>query len=225
MYTEDEIKRLGEICLRRRVLVISDEVHSDFIFEGRHIPFTKAVPEMRDQAIILAGPNKTFNLAGLKCSNVIIHSRELRERFANYTEMCGVQGANTFALTACRAAYLHGDAYVKQLCAQIKENIGFLDRYLESTFPKLRLIPPQGTYLVWIDAGGLNMADGELHRFLFEEAKVWADEGYIFGPCGSGYIRLNLACPVEHVKEAVGRIKAAYERKTRNEKAGGDFHA
>ena len=210
VFTLEELRRMGEICRKHHVLVISDEVHSDFVYTGKHIPFTKAMPEMVDKAIVLTGPSKTFNLAGLKCGNTFIHNPDLRQKYFDHLNACGVHQPNIFALVACRSAYLYGDRYVDELRAALKENIDFFDAYTQKVFPQLKLIPPEGSYLIWVDVRELGMTDEEIAVFLTQKAHVWVDEGTLFGKGGHGYIRFNIACSKAEVKEAVDRIKTAF---------------
>lgn len=213
VYTQEELAEIGVICRRHNVLVVSDEVHSDFVFAGyRHIPFIKAAPEWAQHTIVLTGPNKTFNLAGLKCANVIIPNDSLRAAFSAQLDANGVASQNIFAPLACMTAYQCGDAYADSLASTVECNFRFLDGYLKDTFPQMKLFPAEGTYLAWIDVSGLGIPEEELHGFLMERASVCLDEGYMFGDLGAGFVRMNLACPQAQIREAVDRIKAAWQQ-------------
>ncbi len=209
VFTKEELKKIGSICIKHNVIIASDEVHADFAFARKHIPFTKAVPKAKDLTIVMTGPNKTFNLAGLKCGNLIIHNEELRSKFIHTLDSCGIVMQNIFSIEACKAAYTYGDDYVDSLREKIYENIQYLDNYTQNTFPVMKVLVPEGTYLVWIDIKDLSIPDNILSTFLKEKANVWLDEGNMFGKQGAGYIRINVACPIEHIKEAVDRIKQA----------------
>lgn len=181
VYTQEELAEIGAICSKHDVLVVSDEVHSDFVFTGhKHIPFVKASPECEQRTIVLTGPNKTFNLAGLKCSNVIIPNDSLRAAFSAQLDANGVASQNIFAPLACMTAYQYGDDYADSLTETVESNFKFLDSYLKNTFPRMKLCPAEGTYLAWIDVSTMGIPDDKLHSFLKEEANVCLDEGYGF---------------------------------------------
>lgn len=214
VYTKQELKAIGEICRRRDVFVISDEVHADFILEGKHVPFPMASPECEMQCAVLTGPNKTFNLAGLKCANVILANPEIRERFRNQLDACGVLSQNIFSLLACKVAYQQGGEYVEALCRKLRENDRLLRQHAAQILPQVQAIRLEGTYLLWLDVSTLGLHGEALHRFLLEKAELHVDEGEMFGSAGEGFIRLNLACDAQQVTDAIDRIaRAAKEEK------------
>lgn len=209
VFTEQEMKTLGAICAKHHVLVICDEVHSDFILEGKHTPFVAAAPECADNSIVLTGPNKTFNLAGLKCANVIIKNEEMRGKYLDHLDACGMYSQNLFSYIACETAYRYGDDYVESLCRVIKSNYCALKEFTEKEFPNVTVYPLEGTYLAWIDIKKLKIPDDKLHEFLTKEAGVYFDEGELFGEAGRGFIRINIACAKTQIIEAMERLKRA----------------
>ena len=210
VWTREELRRVGELCLRCGVPVLSDEIHCDFAFaETPHTMLLDACPELQDRCLVCTAPSKSFNLAGLQASNIWIPSAELRERFRKVLSRCGYFGLNTMALEACRAAYEGGGDWLDACKAYLRENLDFLRQFLQEKLPELRLIEPQGTYFAWVDCSALGLNDKELDRFLLEKAKLWLDGGSMFGPEGSGFQRFVLACTRKTLREALGQLEAA----------------
>ena len=208
VWMPDELHRLGEICLENGVLVVSDEIHGDLIFSGnRFTPYGMLDAELMQNAIICTAPSKTFNLPGLKMSNIIITNANLREPFKQTLTRSGIYGANAFGVVAVKAAYREGEDWLAQVWAYIEANFRFLVNYLNKNLPEIKPVPLEGTYLAWLDCRALGMEEETLNRLLLEEAKVYLDEGTIFGPEGSGFLRVNIACPRSILVEALERMK------------------
>lgn len=208
VWTPDELHRLGEICLENGVLVVSDEIHGDLIFSGnRFTPYGMLDADLAQNAIICTAPSKTFNLPGLKMSNIIITNADLREPFKQTLTRSGIYGANAFGVVAVKAAYREGGDWLAQVWAYIEANFRFLVNYLHKNLPEIKPVPLEGTYLVWLDCRALEMEEESLNRLLLEEAKVYLDEGTVFGPEGSGFLRVNIACPRSILAEALERMK------------------
>ncbi len=209
VWTEDELRRIGALCKKYHVLVLSDEIHQDFVYEGwHHTVFTRACPDMQDSAIICTAPSKTFNIAGIQNSNIFISSKELRAKFKAAIASTGYDEMNIFSLTAAKAAYLYGEEWLTQLKAYLAGNLTFLRTYLAQKLPAARLVEPQGTYLVWIDFSGYGLSDRELNDRIAHKAKVWLDAGSMFGKTGEQFQRLNIACPRSIIKQALDAISA-----------------
>lgn len=207
VWTKEELLHIGEICLQHKVLVVADEIHADFIYEGHsHLSFATLKKEFESITVTLTSPSKTFNLAGLQISNNIIIDRELRHRFKRAIEKSGYSQPNIMGLVACKAAYEHGNLWLTELKDYLAVNLNFLRDYLNMNITKLTLIEPEGTYLVWIDCKALGLSDQELKRIIIEKAKLWLDEGTMFGQGGSGYIRINIACPRAILKQALEQL-------------------
>lgn len=215
VWTKEELKTIGDICKKHGVIVVSDEIHNDFIYDGyKHIPFYNVDESYKDFSIVCTAPSKTFNLAGMQTSNIIIANPEMREKFVATKSKCGVNDANFLGQIACKAAYQYGAKWVDELVAYLDGNLKFMTEYFAEHLPEVKVIQPQGLYLVWVDFHGLGMNHEELEKFMLEEAKVWLDEGYIFGMDGACFERFNIATPRSILEEALKRIcQAANARK------------
>lgn len=211
VWTDAELSRIGEICLKHRVLVVADEIHADLIYQGiTFTPFAAINAEMALNTVVCTAPSKTFNLAGLHTSNIIIPNPELKRRFQQTLNSCGMgKWANPFGLLACEIAYREGESWLEQVMAYIEDNLDYLQEYIQSNIPGIRLIRPEGTYLVWLDCRELGLDKWALKRLMLEKARIFPDEGFIFGPEGEGFERINIACPRLILKDALGRIRRA----------------
>lgn len=212
VWREAELRRLGEICNRNGVLVISDEIHSDLIMPGfKHIPYGMLGEEFAQNSILCTAPSKTFNLAGLQTSNLIIPNRKLTDTLCQVT-LTGETGSmlNTFGYEACRLAYTEGEPWMEELIQVIDENRRFTEEYLSKHIPEAVVSPLEGTYLLWIDLRCLGMSPQELERTHVEKAQAFLDEGYIFGKEGEGFERVNLACPRKALEEVLERMVNSY---------------
>lgn len=213
VWQKAEIKRLGDICRKHGVIVVADEIHADFIYEGKHWPFTKVDESFKAFTIVCTAPSKSFNLAGLMTSNIIIADKRLRTVFQRVMVENGVFMLNTFSYLACQTAYTKGLPWLEEVLAYIKDNFTYLDNYLKERLPILKLIKAQGTYLAWVDFRSLGLDDKELEKFMLEEAELWLDEGYIFGTGGSGFERFNLATPRSNLKKALIKLETALKKR------------
>lgn len=210
MWDWDELNRLGQLCLAHHVLVISDEIHSDLIYEGyRHIPFGSLSSDLAIQSIVCTAPSKTFNLAGLQTSNLIIPNAKHRQAFCAAMNLTGIHNPNVFGITALEAAYRHGEEWLSQLMHYLKENVDYLMSFLAQELPQIKGIKPEGTYLMWLDFRELGMQPKDLQEFLVHKAGVGLSAGYLFGSGGEGYARLNIGCSRAVLEEGLRRIKTA----------------
>jgi cystathionine beta-lyase len=212
VWTKDELARFGEICLENDLLVVADEIHGDLIYRG--YPFTPFASISQDFAlntVVCTAPSKTFNLAGLHTSNIIIPNDELRSRFQKTLRSTGLGWVSVFGVVAMEAAYNHGEEWLEQVMDYIEGNLRYMEEYVARHIPQITLVRPQGTYLVWLDCRRLGLDKLELKRLMFDEARVFLDEGFVFGPEGEGFERINIACPRPILVEALGRIKDAIE--------------
>ncbi|MFV9674736.1 MAG: MalY/PatB family protein [Anaerolineales bacterium] len=213
VWTRDELLRFGEICLKNNVLVVSDEIHGDLILEGYvFTPFAGISEAFAQSSITCTAPSKTFNLAGLKTSNIIIVDEDLRSRFKKTLGRTALGGVGTFGVVALEAAYNHGEEWLSQVLDYIMGNLKYLEKYIAEHLPQIKVVPLEGTYLVWLDCRSLGLGKLELEKMMLEEAKVYLDEGYIFGTEGEGFERVNLACPRSVLVEALERIRNVLER-------------
>lgn len=209
VWEKKDIKRLGEIMLKQEIPVISDEIHCELLYKGyKHTPFAMISKEFEQNGIVCMAPSKTFNLPGLHASSIIIPNKKLRERF-NEARAGSGPDLNIFGLTAMEAAYRHGDEWLEQLLDYLQGNMELTLNYFKERIPKISVIEPQGTYLLWLDCRALGMDDNALSHFFREKAKVGLDDGFLFGAGGSGFQRMNIACPRSLLKEALERIERA----------------
>jgi cystathionine beta-lyase len=216
VWRREELTRLGDIVIGNGAKVISDEIHSDLVYkEYKHTPFASISDEFAQHSIICTSPSKTFNLAGLQTSIITIANPILRNEFLNMLEDNGMMSPNIFGIVALKASYTYGAEWLDELLNYLKENLEFLIRFLEERLPSIKIIKPQGTYLVWLDFRSLGMTPQELSNFLLKKAKIALDDGFIFGQGGEGFERMNIACPRSTLEEGLIRIEKAI--KVRNE--------
>jgi cystathionine beta-lyase len=210
VWTGEELLKFGEICLDHDVLVVSDEIHGDLIYKDYiFTPFAKVKETFIQNSVICTSPSKTFNLAGLQTSCIIIPNENLRSSFVKIIQRNGLFGISTFSVVAVQAAYEHGEEWLIQLLDYLEWNLIYLENYIAKQIPQITVIPPEGTFLVWLDCRRLQLDKWQLKQFMLEEAKVCLDEGYIFGAEGEGFERINIACPRAVLVEALDRLKHA----------------
>ncbi len=209
VWDREQLMRLGEIVINHGAIVISDEVHCELTYEGHnHIPFASLCKEFEQNSIICMAPSKTFNLAGLNASSIIIPNKKLRDTFYEVRRAM-IEGPNLFGLVAMEAAYRYGDEWLMQLLDYLRENLDFMMNYFGERIPRINVIKPQGTYLVWLDCRALGLDDMALREFMRNKARVGLADGFLFGTGGSGFQRMNIACPKSILEEALCRIDAA----------------
>lgn len=210
VWTREELLRIGQICLDHGVTVVSDEIHEDFVYEGyRHLPFADLSEELRQITVTCTSPGKTFNLAGVQVSNIMIADPKLRRSFRGQIAAAGYSQLNTLGLTACEAAYRYGEEWYQGLMRYLEGNLEFLRTYLKEKLPQIRLIEPEGTYLVWLDFRGLQLNERELEELIVHKAGLWLDSGAIFGKAGAGFQRVNIATSRSILREALERLDKA----------------
>ncbi|MDF2935504.1 MAG: class aminotransferase [Paenibacillaceae bacterium] len=213
VFTEAELRVMGELCLAYKVKVVSDEIHGDLVFAPhRHIPFASLSPEFSANAIVCTAPSKTFNLAGLSTSNIIIPDEAVRERFNKTAEDSAQKSFNLFGAVACEAAYRYGGEWLDQLLIYLDENKEYALRFFRERLPGLPVTEPEGMYFLWVDCRRLGLDNGELEQFLLQEAGVWFNQGHMFGPGGDGFVRINIGCPRALVEEGLSRLERAVSR-------------
>jgi len=215
VWTKEELITLGNICLENQIIVISDEIHCDLTYpEFQHIPFASISEEFAQNSITCTSPSKPFNLPGLKVSNIIIPNSKLQKRFSKIRQANGITEAHCFASIALEAAYNESEDWLNDVMAYIKTNLEFLKEFVQNNMPKVEVIEPEGTYLVWLDFRKYGLTVNELTEVIFDDAKVALFEGWLFGKGGHGFERINIACPRPILEEALNRIAKALENKT-----------
>jgi len=208
VWSRAELDRFGQICLDSDVLVVSDEVHCDLIYsDAAFTTFANMSETFAQNSIICTAASKSFNIAGLKTSNIIIANKEVRHSFVAALERNGLTGANAFGLTAVEAAYNHGEAWLEAVMAYVEANYQFMVDYMAKNLPQLKIVPPEGTYLVWVDFSELGLGPAARKSLLMDRARVYLDEGSLFGPEGAAFERINIACSRAILTEALERIK------------------
>ena len=204
VWKREELERVTQICLKDNVIIISDEIHSDLVYK-KHIPTASLSDKVADITVGLTSITKTFNLAGIQGANLIIPNERIRAAVENELRAQCAGGANIMSLVATKAAYQYGDKWLDELLIYLQGNINYVIKSLMST--KIKPLPPQGTYLIWLDCRALGLNDRELEDFFIKKCGVWMNGGYIFGKGGSGFMRMNIACPKEVLEEAIKHIK------------------
>lgn len=207
VWTKEELTRLGDICVKHHVIVVSDEIHHDFVFKGKHYVFAGLKKEYEDISITCTAPSKTFNLAGMVMSNIFIPNREMRHKFRKQMDAAGTSQLGIMGLVACEAAYGKGEEWYQAMLSYVKGNIEFTKQYVEENLPGVRMTEHEGTYLVWLDFRETGIGVEELDTLIIQKAKLWLDSGKIFGESGNGFQRINVACPRSILREALERIK------------------
>lgn len=205
-----ELEKISEICVKYGVTVVSDEIHSDFTFgNNKHHILASINEEIAQQCVICTSPSKTFNIAGLQVSNVLIPNKELRSKFRKCLAASGYSQLNMLGLSACKAAYEGGREWFEQLKDYLSDNLDFVRNYIRSRLPEIKLIEPEGTYLIWLDFRCLGLNENELEHLIVNDAGLWLDRGRIFGDEGRGFERINIACPRVILKQALHQLESA----------------
>lgn len=210
VWTREELTRLGEICLKHNVLVISDEIHSDIILKNhKHTPFASISKEFRENTITCMAPTKTFNLAGLQSSFLVISNPYYYEVMDKAFSILDIKRNNAFSLVATESAYNYGEDWLYELIKYIEDNVDFAIDYIKNHIPQLKVKKPEGTYLLWVDFSNLNVDKEDLKNALINKGRIALSDGSSFGIGGDGYYRINLACPRSMVLEGLKRIEFA----------------
>ena len=208
VFRREELEQMAEICLRHDILICSDEIHCDLVFQGsRHVPIATLAPEVADRTITLMAPSKTFNLPGLKCSVAIVQNAELRKKLQD-THMGLVHGVNVMGVAAAVAAYREGQPWLDELLRYLEANLDLLVEYVGAHLPGISMSRPEATYLAWLSCHEAGIP-GKPDEFFLNEARVAFNDGAIFGRGGEGFVRLNFGCRRSMLAEALDRMKNA----------------
>lgn len=211
VWKNEELEELGSICNKNNILIISDEIHSDLIFKGnRHIPITMVSEETAKNSIILSAPSKTFNIAGLTTSVVIIPDKKKFEQFEKILNLAHLGMGNIFGAVALEAAYSYGDEWLNQLLDYLWNNYLYLKKFFNNNLPEVKVMNPEATYLVWLDFREYRMDGKELTKLIVDKAKVGLNNGAGFGIEGNGWMRLNIGCPRSVLAEGLNRLNNAF---------------
>ncbi len=214
VWTADELRTAGELALQYNVTVISDEIHHDLVYKNyHHTPFASLDERFKDISVTAIAPSKTFNLAGLQTAAMIIPNPDMLQKYKKVLQKYSMEGANTFGVIALEAAYRKGEPWLNELLDYLEGNLVTLQQLLLEKMPQIKLIKPEGTYLAWLDCRELGFTKAELDHFFVHEAGVAMDEGHLFGEEGTGFQRMNLACPRSYIDEAITNITAAWNKR------------
>ncbi|GIO83196.1 aminotransferase [Paenibacillus faecis] len=214
VWTKEELVRLGDLCVKYDVKVVADEIHCDLVLpEHRHFPFASLSEAFAERTVTCLAPSKTFNIPGLQTSFTVISNRELKRKFDRMIEALGIGSVNFFGPSATMAAYNESEDWLDGLLGYVKANQEFAVRYLDEHLPELTPVPSEGTYLLWVDCRKLNHSSAELKRLMYKEAKIAFNEGSLYGKNGEGFLRINLACPRDLLKEALDRFSSAVKHR------------
>ena len=209
VWTREELIRLGDICMKHDVIVASDEIHEDFVFQGRHKVFAGLKKEYEDRCIVCTSPSKTFNLATMVLSNIFIPNQDLRRRFRKQLDAAGISQLGVMGLIACETAYSEGEEWYLAMLEYVRGNIAYIKKYVTENLPGVTMTEHEGTYLVWLDFSGTGLSETELEDMIVQKARLWLDGGGMFGDSGKGFQRINVACPRRILEEAMERLKEA----------------
>jgi cysteine-S-conjugate beta-lyase len=213
VWPEEVLRKLGELCIAKDILLISDEIHSDLVYKGnRHIPVAGISPEIARNTITCMSPSKTFNLAGLSTSYLVIPDRKLRVQYETTLDHIHVGAGNIFGFVAMESAYTWGEEWLDQLMQYLEGNYLMLEDFMEKHIPEIAVIRPQATYLIWLDCRRLGMIPQELKSFMIDKAGLGLNDGPQFGSEGEGFQRINIACPRSLLYEALLKLQAAIEK-------------
>lgn len=215
VWKKEELERIGEICLKYNVLVVVDEIHHDLVFAGhKHVPFASLSEAFLNNSITCIAPSKTFNLAGLQAASIIIPNEQLRHTYNSLLKTLSIHMESFFGLTAIESSYTHGDEWLDQLLNYLEGNLDVLMDFVQKRLPQVKVIKPEGTYLVWMDCTSISNDPKVLKQLMFEKAGVAFSEGSVFGKQGAGYLRVNIACSRSLLLEAMERFSSAVHLST-----------
>lgn len=216
IWHNDELTKVAELCLKYNVLLVSDEIHSDLVFAGnKHIPIPTISNDIADNSITMFAPSKTFNVAGLSLSFVIIPDKNIRVKFQKTIRNLGLHGGNLFGIEALEAAYRYGRSWLDELMPYVEDNYDFVQQYLSEHIPQIKSIKMEGTYLLWLDCRELGLSQTELIDFFINSAGLAFNDGSKFGDNGKGFMRMNLGCSRKLIKQALEQLQKAVKKITR----------
>ncbi len=212
VWKEEELREIAEICDKEGVLVFSDEIHADLTLPPhRHRPFATVSEKARMNSITFMSPSKAFNMPGMTASHVLIFNPALRQRFRKFMEACELDLGHAFAFLSVEAAYSHGTEWLDQCLAYIQGNIDYVDAFLKEHAPKIKVVRPQASYLIWLDCREMEMSQEALNNFFVDKAHLALNDGAMFGLVGTGFMRLNVASPRCVIEKAMSQLAEAYE--------------
>ncbi|WP_026558979.1 MalY/PatB family protein [Bacillus sp. J37] len=214
VWSREELTKIGDLCIKHNVIIISDDIHSDLLlFGSRYTPIASIREDIANQTVTCIAPSKTFNLAGLQSSLVLIPNDSLKRRYHDVQQLFGLLSINTIGADAMEAAYSYGEKWLDELLPYLEENVVIIEDYLKEHLPQVKVMRPEATYLVWLDARSLNKTDKELQELLLKKGKLALHIGSKFGANGEGFLRMNIACPKSTIIEGMERLVTALKAK------------
>lgn len=212
VWKKEELEELVDICVAHDIIIVSDEIHADLVFKpNKHTPLASISERAKNQTLTFMAPSKTFNMAGLSTSFVIIENKILHQKYNETLSNYHLYMGNVFGNVASEAAYTHGAEWLEEMLVYTEKNIDFVEEYLKNNIPAIHFLKPEGTYLLWLDFKALKMNDEELKAFLVHKAEIGLNQGIIFGENGTGYMRMNVACPKSLLEKALLQLKEAID--------------
>ncbi len=210
VWSQEELAALGQLCLEHGIVVIADEVHSDLVFSGYpHTVFAAISPEFEQNCVICNAPSKTFNIAGIQAASIIIPNQKLRKAYRHVLHTSGLGFPNVFAVAALEAAYTWGEAWLEELMVYVQDNYRFTKTFIEQRIPEIKVIEAEGTYLIWLDCRSLGLSDEKLDGLIKEKGRLVLSPGHVFGTVGTGFQRMNIACPRLLLEDGLQRLETA----------------
>lgn len=212
VWKKDELTRMADICLKHNVILMSDEIHCDFVFPGYKFTSMMTLGEKyRQNLVVYTSPSKTFNVAGLQPANIIVPNPVLRAKYRKANAAAGYSQGGVMAQTAVKVVYNMGAEWKKELVDYIYGNVVYFGDYIRRHFPRATFVQPEGTYLMWVDFSGYRLSNEELEHLIVDEANLWLDSGSVFGAETAQFERFNIACPRTTVEQALHQLDAAFK--------------
>lgn len=206
------LKSLGEICVKNNMVLVSDEIHCDLVYDGyKHIPTACLSDEIARISVTCMSPSKTFNMAGLSTAYLVIPDRGMRWQYEDTRDRIHVDSGNIFGFVAAEAAYSSGDDWLRQLMEYLTGNVRLIQEFMARHIPRIKVIPPQATYLVWLDCKDLGLSSDDLRSFMISKAGLGLNNGIQFGEGGEGFQRINIACPRQILLKALLKLQKAVD--------------
>ena len=213
VFSKNELERIAAICQAHDVYIFADEIHSDFVYKGHeHVSFLTLDKKYQGKLVVATSPSKTFNIAGLQVANIFIPDESVRNMFRNENEAAGYSQPNALGMTACKAVYDKGAKWLDELLEYLEGNLSYVRDFLKEKLPDVKLVEPEGTYLVWLDFSEITNDPKELERIIVDEAKLWLDSGAIFGKETALFERINIACPRKILEQAMEQLYVAVKK-------------
>jgi cystathionine beta-lyase len=212
VWDKEVLLKVARRCLEKNIVMLSDEIHSDLIFPGsRHLPLASLSPSIASQTVTCMSPSKTFNLAGLSTSYLVIPDPELKKKYDTVLEQVHVGAGNILGFVTLEAAYNEGEEWLGQLMAYLHDNLMFLTGFIQQHLPRIKIVKPEATYLVWLDCRELGMGKEELRNFMIHRARLGLSDGFLFGEEGEGFQRMNIACQQSVLEKALCQLRDALQ--------------